>query len=101
MPRIIEHIEDGKDVVVTFPDGQLDISADGIGPALIGVPNTKIGFYQNRQADPNGPVQREIVATVQIPTATLLAFADQIRSTLKDNADAVNAALHQMKTLIE
>jgi hypothetical protein len=101
MPRFIEHIEDGKNVVVSFPDGQIDISADGIGPALIGVPNTKISFYQSRQAGPNEPTQREIVATIQIPTATILAFADQIRATLKDNGDAVNSALEQMKALID
>lgn len=100
MVRIIEHDEEGNHVRVEFPDGQMDISVDGIGPSLIGFPLTKLTLFQQRQTAPGEPILREIVACVQIPTATLLVFADQVRITLQSNAESIDSALNQMKTIL-
>jgi hypothetical protein len=56
----------------------LDISADGIGPSMIGFPYTKITFCQQRVVGAKDAPLKEVVAIVNIPTNVLLDFAATI-----------------------
>ncbi|MBC8725822.1 hypothetical protein F6X37_31025 [Paraburkholderia sp. 31.1] len=94
MSTSITKVENGVQITTVFPDGIVDLAADGFGPSLIGFPVMKLSFFQTKFSADEGPTQkREVVSTVQIPTAAFLEFAEIVRNTLAANKEAVRDAV--------
>lgn len=97
MDKIIQTNEGGRTVQFTRGERFVEISADGFGPILLGFPNCKVSLYsQQIQADNEGPIERELVATIAIPVANILELADNIRTSFKQNRGLVEGNLAKM-----
>lgn len=97
MTKIIENTENGVLTNFSVPDNLMDISADSIGPSMIGFPFTKVSFCQQRiTSDKETPV-KEVVAIINIPTSVLLEFMVTMQNSLKENAVRITPVLDQFK----
>lgn len=86
MDKMIQTSEGGRTVQFTRGERYVEIAADGFGPILLGFPNCKLSLYsQQIQSDSDGPIERELVATIAIPVANILELADNIRNSFRQN----------------
>ncbi|WP_353192138.1 hypothetical protein [Pandoraea pnomenusa] len=96
--RITQTTASGTLTASILPDGIVDIYADGIGPAMIGYPMTKLCLVQQRVAtDGEAEGERDIVAVLSIPTHVLLEFNKVLISSLTANKEAMMNAIEQQK----
>lgn len=83
--------ENGTKINHTFRDDGIQIAGDGFGPALIGYPNCKFTVYQQGFSEPeSGIIDREIFATVTIPTVALVDFIDHVKKVLLNNKEQLS-----------
>lgn len=98
MARIIQHEENGAIVFFSIDENAKHIAADGIGPCMIGPANTKVTFIQQAITQPGDSQIKEVVATINIPTAVLLDLARTITETFKDQPGLIDLPASQLKS---
>lgn len=102
MTKILTNKENGTDVKYVIPDDAPRISVDGFGPSLFGFPLTTLTLCQAQiSEDPNNVAERKVVATLHVPTITLLELAENIRKTLAENKNLVDAAIQQVHSSLD
>jgi len=80
--------ENGTKINHTFRDDGMQIAGDGFGPAMIGYPNCKFTIYRQGFSEPeSGIIDREIFATVTVPTVALVDFLDHVKKVLLNNKE--------------
>lgn len=101
MKKFSEQHPDGRTITTSIPDGVPTLLADGFGPGMIGFPMVKLSLVQDKLGVPESQeIERDVVATIQIPTAAFLEMADKIREILAANEAATKAQLEQTHSLI-
>lgn len=80
--------ENGIETNHTISKEIKEIYGDGLGPAMIGYPNVKFSLFQQKITPPDQNIaEREIVATVTIPTIAILELASRIRDVIETNKE--------------
>lgn len=101
MSRTITNEENGLVTNFEFGTDVPNITGDGFGPMLVGFPFTKISVVQQRiQGHNSPPIEKEVVATLTLPTHAVLELADNIRGALKQNRATVEQQTAQMMKVI-
>lgn len=101
MTRHFKEKEGGRDITTLIPDNAIDIYCDGVGPVMIGFPYSKVTLVRQRLSDPaSQDIEREIVATFQIPTASLIELGKHAKRTLQESGEEIEEALKQAQKLI-
>lgn len=101
MRKFTEEHPDGRKINTSMPDGTPTLVADGFGPGLIGFPLLKLTLVQDQIGIPGSPdINRDVIGSIQLPTAAFLEMADKIREILAANGAFTNAQLDQTRTLL-
>lgn len=78
-----------------------EINADGVGPAMIGFPNIKFSLFQQKITPPNETTaEREIVATISIPTVAILELAEKIKNVIEKNKEQFALQVDNQKKIL-
>jgi len=95
--------EDGRQVNYIVSDDMANLFGDGFGPALIGFSNTKLTVFQQPISSDVNAMQRDIVATVTIPTVALVELGSHVKRVLQANREQLSADMdnHLRKLLDE
>ena len=92
MSRTFETTENDKTILNIVPDDHITLYSDGFGPAMVGYPNTKFTLFQQALGIPDSAAaERKIVATVSVPTVTLIELAAHIQRVLNENKEQLTA----------
>lgn len=95
MSRSFETTENDKTILNIVPDDHVILFGDGFGPAMIGYPNTKFTLFQQTLGIPDSAaVERQIVATVSVPTVALVELAAHIQRVLNENKEQFTAEVN-------
>lgn len=101
MKKFTEEHPDGRKITTSIPEGTPTLAADGFGPGLIGFPLLKLTLVQDQIGIPGSPdIDRDVVGSIQLPTAAFLEMADKIREILADNGAFTQAQIDQARNLI-
>ncbi|MEW9586774.1 hypothetical protein [Paraburkholderia sp. DGU8] len=103
MSKIIKSTENGMSVVTEIPDDAPRISGNGFGPALLGFPTTIVTIFQQQLSGHSKPdhLERKVVATLEIPTISLLELAQTVQKALRENKAAMQGAMAQMVAFVD
>lgn len=83
--------ENGKQINNTIPDNAISIFGDGFGPAMIGYPHSKITLFQEVLSTDPDVIEREITATVVIPTVALVELANHVKRIMQENKEQLSS----------
>ncbi len=79
-----------------------EIHADGIGPIMLGIPNSKLGIFQLRLVPDETPdiEQREVVQLISVPTGSLIEFCVTFLKIVEANRGNLNEAVAKLSEVI-
>jgi len=102
MKQTIDVEENGTHIQYAIDENNLELFADGFGPAMVGYPFTKITLYREQMSAELGDIatNKKIVATITVPTATILQIAQTVKSAIMSNKEGMESAIDQSREII-
>lgn len=83
--------ENDKQINNTIPDNAITIFGDGFGPAMIGYPHSKFTVFQEVLSTDPDVIEREITATVIVPTVALVELANHVKRVMQENKEHLSS----------